>query len=149
MNSDSTVRRLVVDAGICYMMVAPVEATAHIWELISGQIAAGAHLYAPTLLRYELTSTLTKTISLGGMSEARGRESLRQALALPVNLVTPDASLTRAAFDWTRRLRRAAAYDSFYLALAQTLDCELWTGDRRLANAANVAWVRLVGQANR
>jgi predicted nucleic acid-binding protein len=49
------------------------------------------------------------------------------------------------AFDWTLRLRRVAAYDSFYLALAQRLGCELWTFDRRLANAAAAPWVRYMG----
>ena len=44
---------------------------------------------------------------------------------------------------------RAAAYDSFYLALAEGLDCELWTADERLHNAAGVAWVKLLEEANR
>jgi predicted nucleic acid-binding protein len=47
------------------------------------------------------------------------------------------------AYDWTLRLKRAAACDSFYLALAETLHCELWTADQRLANAADVPWVHV------
>jgi hypothetical protein len=31
------------------------------------------------------------------------------------------------AFAWTLRLDRAAAYGSFYLALAEELVCDLWT----------------------
>ena len=50
-------------------------------------------------------------------------------------LLPPDPYLVRAAFDWTMRLERAAAYDSFYLALAETLGCPLWTADRHLHNA--------------
>ena len=42
------------------------------------------------------------------------------------------------------RLNRAAAYDSFYLALAETLGSELWTTDNHLYNAAAQPWVRLV-----
>ncbi len=41
------------------------------------------------------------------------------------------------------RLNRAAAYDSFYLALAESLGCELWTADQRLHNAVDLPWVRL------
>ena len=33
------------------------------------------------------------------------------------------------------------AYDATYVALAETLGCELWTGDRRLANADGPACV--------
>jgi predicted nucleic acid-binding protein len=42
-------------------------------------------------------------------------------------------------------LNRAAAYDSFCLALAEAMQCELWTADRRLVNAVNLPWVRLGG----
>ena len=50
-----------------------------------------------------------------------------------------------SAFAWTRRLNRAAAYDSFYLALAEGLQCDLWTADRRLFNAVDLPWVHLAG----
>jgi predicted nucleic acid-binding protein len=60
---------------------------------------------------------------------------LEQLATLGVQLVTPDLEHNQAAFDWTIRLKRAAAYDSYYLALAQSLDCPLWTADSRLFNA--------------
>lgn len=37
-----------------------------------------------------------------------------------------------------------AACDCFYLALAETLGCELWTADETLRNAAGVPWVHCV-----
>jgi hypothetical protein len=40
---------------------------------------------------------------------------------------------------------RAAAYDSSYLALAESLQCDLWTMDERLRNAVNLPWVRWGG----
>ncbi len=51
----------------------------------------------------------------------------------------------RLAFDWTVRLNQAAAYDSFYLALAEALRCELWTADQHLYDAVGQPWVRWVG----
>ena len=53
----------------------------------------------------------------------------------------------RLAFDWTVRLKRAAAYDSFYLALAETMECELWTAEKRLCNAVDQPWVRWAGES--
>ena len=52
-----------------------------------------------------------------------------------MRLFVPDADQNRAAFDWTLRLQRASAYDSYYLALAQALECNFWTADGRLFNA--------------
>lgn len=46
---------------------------------------------------------------------------------------------------WLLRLDRAAAHDSFYLALAEELECDLWTADRHLVGAVDVAWVRVAG----
>lgn len=39
-----------------------------------------------------------------------------------------------------------ATYDAHYLALAEELDCEFWTADKRLARATNGAfpWLHLV-----
>jgi predicted nucleic acid-binding protein len=145
MSNGSMRQQLVIDASVCYTLVAPVEAHARLTGLIATQIEAGVQLYSPTLMAYELTSTLTKAVALGGMSEAHGQESLKQAMTIPIDLIAPDEALAQAAFAWTRRLRRAAAYDSFYLALAERLGCELWTVDRRLVNAASLPWVRDVG----
>jgi predicted nucleic acid-binding protein len=60
-----------------------------------------------------------------------------------VRLVPPDAAQATLAYDWTLRLNRAAAYDSFYLALAETLGADLWTTDRRLSAAVGLPWVRV------
>jgi len=43
-----------------------------------------------------------------------------------------------------------AAYDSFYLSLAEALGCHMWTADRRLYNSARevrLEWVRWVEEA--
>ena len=63
-------------------------------------------------------------------------------------LAAPDDELVRSAFAWTLRLDRAVAHDSAYVALAEKLGCELWTADRRLAGAVDVAWVRVAGAAD-
>ncbi|MFQ5613908.1 MAG: type II toxin-antitoxin system VapC family toxin [Anaerolineae bacterium] len=44
-------------------------------------------------------------------------------------------------------MKRAAAYDSYYLALAETLGCELWTADRRLHNIVDLPWLHWVSDS--
>lgn len=78
-------------------------------------------------------------IHFGGLTLTEGRRILAFVYKLGIQLIPPDDVQTQSAFDWTIRLQRAAAYDSFYLALAETLDCELWTADRRLHHAVELS----------
>ncbi len=58
-----------------------------------------------------------------------------------------DAELHRQALNLAKSLRLPASYDAHYLALAQRLGAEFWTGDRRLVNSvqAVLPWANLVG----
>jgi predicted nucleic acid-binding protein len=101
-------------------------------------------LFAPELMAYELTTAMTKAVRFGQMSPAEALQSLLLAFKKGVQLVGFSTKIAERAFHWTLRLSRAAAYDSFYLALAEELGCELWTADERLCRAANVSWVHSV-----
>ena len=136
---------LVIDVSCAVLLVVPGPAQPRYEELFGGWKRAGCDLYAPGLWIYEVTSALCKAVRFGGLMAAEAERCLTQALNLGVRLVAADEEQARAAYAWTLRLNRAAAYDSFYLALAETLGCELWTADRRLCNAVDLAWVRLVG----
>ena len=57
--------------------------------------------------------------------------------------VAPDSCQACRAYEWALQLKRAASYDSSYLALAESLGCELWTADARLQRAVGLPWVRL------
>jgi len=83
-------------------------------------------------------------VHFGQLSSDIGRAGLRLAYQLGVDLYPPDEEMALKALAWTGRLGRAAAYDSFYLALAESLACELWTVDQRLVRAAAQPWVKLV-----
>jgi predicted nucleic acid-binding protein len=76
------------------------------------------------------------------LTPSEALEALAVAQGLDVALIPPDDTQIALALEWTVRLNRVAAYDSFYLALAETLQCELWTADQRLCNAVGLPWVR-------
>ncbi len=46
----------------------------------------------------------------------------------------------------TKLLNLSASYDSHYLALAQSLNCQFYTGDKRLYNSVKnqINWINLI-----
>jgi len=134
---------LVVDAACAVCLLIPGPDQARHEALVDRWANLGYELHAPQLWMYEVTSAVTKAVRFGGLTAAEGERSLTQALNLRIQLVAADEEQVRSAYAWTVRLGRAAAYDSFYLALAESLKCDLWTADRRLVNAVALPWVRL------
>ena len=135
-------RSLVVDASFAVRLIVPDPQREVFRALTEHWLEQGYELLAPTLWAYETTSALCKSTFFGLLTEEEAESALAVLAELPVQLVPPDSTQTYRAFAWTRRLNRAAAYDSFYLALAESLGCELWTADRRLRNAVDLPWVR-------
>lgn len=133
---------VVIDASIAIKAVLPnpfqTQCQALLVHLSSDQVLA------PGLWVYETTSAFSKAVFLGDITAEEGRTALGQVNALGVQIAPMDSAQSFQAFEWTLRLKRAAAYDSFYLALAESLSCDLWTADRRLKNAIFLPWVRWV-----
>lgn len=135
---------LTIDAGIAFKLIAPHKHQQIYLNLMNSWFRDGYRLCAPSLWAYEVTSALTKMVHFGRLSTTTGRDALQLAFQLEIELVSPDEDQVLKALEWTERLQRVAAYDSFYLALAEARDCQLWTVDRRLVNAVAQPWVRLV-----
>ena len=72
----------------------------------------------------------------------RGEVSLEEAAHSLENLLTSvvelrdTSSLYRRTLEFALQLRQGAVYDSHYLALAESLGCDLWTADERFYRAA-------------
>lgn len=135
---------LTIDAGIAFKLIAPHPHRQLYVELVSQWQQEDYQLCAPTLWVYEITSAFAKMAHFGHLSSEISREGLDLALRLNVELVSPDIGMARRAFAWTEQLQRAAAYDSFYLALAEARGCDLWTVDKRVVRAVDEPWVKLV-----
>ena len=95
-----------------------------------------------------MTNVLRRYYHADLLSRAAVDAALDEALSLPSQL-HGDPALHRRAARLADRLGLAAACDAHYLALAEMLECELWTADGRLARAVGPAlpWVRLVSTA--
>jgi predicted nucleic acid-binding protein len=137
---------ICVDANLITRLVIapddqPVQQLWRQWQLDRRQLAA------PTLLRYEVINALYRYQKQGLLSEDIIRIALKAALTLPIQL-HGETDLHRRAIVLAERFALPAAYDAYYLAVAEQLDAELWTADQCLARAVEAAlsWVRLVEQ---
>ena len=71
-----------------------------------------------------------------------------QGVMTLVQLRDTDVATSLRGVEIAHALGRPASYDSHYIALAESLGCELWTADERLWNAASrtMPWVRWLGE---
>lgn len=124
---------VIIDASVAIKAILPNPLQGYCHTLV--QTFAGVQPVAPSLWVYETTSAISKAVHFEQITEDEGRQALEKIDALGVRLFVPDIEQNQIAFDWTLRLKRASAYDSFYLVLAQALECDFWTADKRLFNA--------------
>lgn len=137
----------IVDANLAVALVLATPYSVQAQALWQRWSAEAVQVYAPDLWAYEVTSALRKAMSLTGMSLSEAEACLETLARLGVQLVPPTPELDRLALRWAGRLGQTVAYDAHYMALAETLGCDFWTADRRLAAAAGVSWVHWIGQA--
>lgn len=136
---------VVLDASAAIKSILPNALQPQCQELV--QMFSSVQPAAPALWRFETTSAIAKAVHFRQLTAGEGRSVLKLLDQLEVHLFLPDIEQNQLAFDWTLRLKRATAYDSYYLALAQVLDCVLWTADNRLFNALKghpFPWLRHV-----
>jgi predicted nucleic acid-binding protein len=136
---------LVIDASAAVKAVLPNPLQAQCLALV--QTFAELQPAAPALWAHETTSAIAKAFHFGEITEKEARQCLEKLDALGVQLFVAEVEQNYATFDWTLRLKRASAYDSSYLVLAQALECDFWTADKRLFKAlqeANLGWVHWV-----
>jgi predicted nucleic acid-binding protein len=100
--------------------------------LYQDSIRAGRPIVAPPLLPIEVTNILRqRTRASSGLPIARAIELLDVFLAFSIDFYNPP-DLHRRALILADALGLPATYDAHYLALAESLGCDLWTDDQRL-----------------
>lgn len=95
---------------------------------------AGETLHAPSLMRYEVASALTRSIVGGTLDPADAEAAWRQIAAMPITL--HELHDGPAVITLARQLKRESAYDAAYVVLAQKLGADVWTLDGPLARNA-------------
>lgn len=134
----------VVDASVAAKWLAPEADSASAEALLDEELAA------PDLLYAEVGNILWKKQARGEMDATAARLGARLLRQVPLQLYD-SADLLDDALELAMRLGHPA-YDCFYLALAQRVNAQMVTADRRFAarcNAVDAAglgpWLRVLG----
>ncbi|HEV8636365.1 MAG TPA: type II toxin-antitoxin system VapC family toxin [Chloroflexota bacterium] len=138
----------MIDASACVWSILPALASVDVRQRFGQWRETGVRLVSPTLWLPECVSAVRSAVHGGVLRRRDADDALENLFDLDVELEEVDRPLCRAAFGWADRLGQRRAYDAFYVALAERLATELWTADRRLANAASregAPWVRWIG----
>ena len=122
----------VVDAGVLLASVLPNEPLSRQADaLLQSWSETEVMPAAPVLLHYEIAAVIRKYVHRGVLTADEGRQACDLLLAYPVRLLVSEA-LVRRGYELASHFGLSAAYDAQYLAVADHLQCDLWTADRRL-----------------
>lgn len=128
-------RAVVVDSSLVFKWIVKEE-DSELADVLAGQwFADQIPVLAPSLLLFELTNALFQQIRNGDLDIDAAEIAINRILSLPVLLVETE-HLIRRTLEFASLLGQGAIYDSVYLALAESLDCDLWTADGRFFRAA-------------
>ena len=125
----------VVDASLAAKWLLEEDNSDRARALARKWAADGTLPVAPHLLPIEVANVLHRRV-------VRGDLSLEMAVRLVETLLSSGVELREIPQIYARALELAdelgqgAVYDSHYLALAESLGCDLWTADERFFRAA-------------
>ena len=139
---------VVVDASIAIKWVLEEPDSDVAEALLAEWSNNGILLLAPSLLAYEITNALHRKVRKGAITLDRAKEALAELSLAEIDYdFSTDFALSTRAIELANHFSLPATYDSHYLALAESKECELWTADTRLWNSAGgkLAWLRWLG----
>ena len=136
---------VVVDASLAFKWLVKEIYTAEANDLGRLWNSQGTQIAAPYLMPVEVTNALHHRVARGELTLEAATRHMESLLSSGLELhQTP--TLHGRALELASLLRQGAVYDAHYLALSETLGCELWTADEKFyrvasPSAGNVRWI--------
>ena len=136
---------VVIDASLLVKLLVIEQFSAQAVRLANYWAAMGIRLAAPDFIHAEVISALYKKISAGIISINLAVELMTEFYQMDITIY-PASLFHQRAIDLALELRQRMPYDSHYLALAESLNCDFWTADRPFYQAAQphhprVQWI--------
>ena len=138
--------QVCIDANLALKLVLVEEDSSKAQHLWDTWVDADVEIVAPPLLAFEGTSVICNKMHRGLAPPEEAELMFKAFHLLGVRLLYPDG-LHEKAWELAKQFNRPQAYDSHYLALAEILGLEFWTGDKRLYNTVKrrLPWVKWLG----
>ncbi len=138
-----------VDASFMVKLVLP-EADSERAEAIWNEwLKAGTIVHAPALMPFEATSAIRKHVQRGLITAEHGVMAVEAFSAFSQEIsLWPAQSLHAGAWALAARYNRPNLYDAYYVALAESLDCPLWSADEHLRRVMPDHAVRIMTLAS-
>ncbi|MEX2598128.1 MAG: type II toxin-antitoxin system VapC family toxin [Dehalococcoidia bacterium] len=139
---------VVIDSSIALKLLLQEHDSAQATELLDRWRWASVLPAAPFLLPIEVTNALYQHVKKDEVSFEQAVRLLDRLLSTGIELVARP-NLHHRALEIAAQFKQGAVYDAHYLALAEALDCEMWTADARFFRAmrGEFGQVRLLGEA--
>lgn len=132
-DSKTDKRTIVVDAPAVLTVLLDEEKPAKIKQALTDYAQQRLDLLAPSLLKFEVGNALRSAVSRRRVSQPCARDLYQKFLKLPIKYVQ---TLNLAEVLNVALKHKLSFYDASYLFLAQNLDLELLTLDKKL----NSSW---------
>ena len=136
---------VIVDASLAVKLFVVEVFTAQTISLAASWRIAGVELATPDFMPSEFATALRKKIQEGILTFAGAKELMGELYVYGID-IRPSRPLHDRAIDLAVELNQRLAYDSHYLALAESLDRDFWTAGRPFFRAAHrrcprVQWI--------
>lgn len=141
-----SVKAIVIDASVALKWrLRDEEATVQADALLDDFLAGNLALLTPTLFDYEIANALRMAVIRQRLSEQESVAALNDFSQYPITRYE-FPSLSMRTLQLSGEHQRSA-YDSAYLALAESRGGWFFTGDKRLFNALGqtLEWVKWIG----
>lgn len=125
---------VVVDASVVVKWLVTEENTDEADALARYCSEQSIQMAAPYHMRIEATNALHKRLVRGEHPLETVVDGVESLLAMDIEIVDMGSLHVRAA-QLAAQLRQGAVYDAHYLALAESLGCDLGTADHRFERA--------------
>ena len=138
---------MVVDASLAVKWLVEEPYTERAGILVHTWAQEGLQLTAPYMMPVEVANALHRKVIRQELSEDTATFLLDRLMQVGVSLREPQGLHIRA-LQLAAILNQSAVYDSHYLALAEIMDCDMWTADERFYRSAVARFprVRWIGE---
>ncbi len=136
---------VVVDASVAVKWLVEEDGSDKAHAALQSWVAQDIARIAPHLMPFEVANALHRRVVRGELNAGDSVRLIARLLDSRLELHRPPGLHARA-LHLASQLKQNAAYDAHYVALAESLGCELWTADERFYRAAspsidNVRWL--------